>query len=552
MSNGRPSLDDIWNETALIAPRANDERPSLDDIWSDTNSSLKKSDNAPVRTQAERPPNESSYLQDVGTNFSQGIKSAKDLASGNFSLPGYQNASTPKTGALGEKLFEGLTDIPTDTMGIARLIFKKLKSGEIGGADLASAEVEKFHETPTGKALDAIGGIHPELNLAGTAIGKYVAPKISEATGLTPDQVELGAMAIPAAGYATKTGRNLASSISAPSPITKGITSLAKNSAEGAVRNTSEGAKNIAEGIRSHSPEELEGVAATLKDRANASYAAADAAGVGLSDVGVSRILSETEKAIDSIGPTHGRLHADTAAILNDFKDLAMRGNVTLQDMDNQRRLFRGVINRNTDVAGRMNDDGLKAKLALEAIDKNMEELKATDTTGVASAAIDARNEAKKQWATYRKFESISDLVKSAEGDPNAIRNSLKKFVKNKKNLSSFTVAERTALKSASTTSNTERLLTLIGRFGFDINSPTVGNALVPAAAIGLGLSGVPGGIPLAIAGTAARQIKKKIVQGKAQRALNLIGKETGVSKARPSQATISPGKKTSPSLPRP
>lgn len=147
-------------------------------------------------------PQETSFLQDMGENFKHGIQSGKDLLTGNFQAVG-QYKPTPKTEALADKIFAGIDD--PSLSSIASSISRNI--GNTSASDYSGALLEKFGETPAGKAVSFIAGVNPFYNAAGTALTRYVNPAIEDATGIHPDNLAL--LELGAAPLGLKNARNV-------------------------------------------------------------------------------------------------------------------------------------------------------------------------------------------------------------------------------------------------------------------------------------------------------------------------------------------------------
>lgn len=143
-------------------------------------------------------PKKTSYLSDVVTNFKGGISAAGDIVTGKYQGIG-ENKLTPATQSLADKAF------PQGYEGNGIIDAAKSAYKNTNARDYASPLLEKFGESLPGKAVQAIGGVIPTFNLAGTAIQKYANPAIAEASGMTEDEVALAELALSPLGL--KAGR---------------------------------------------------------------------------------------------------------------------------------------------------------------------------------------------------------------------------------------------------------------------------------------------------------------------------------------------------------
>lgn len=134
-------------------------------------------DNAgsPTTTAAKSSP---SFLEGMRANFDAGIQAGRELVADDVQVPG-RSKLTPKTQALGDKLFPpGSEGGLLETVGNIRNTVP---------SDFSGALLEKFGETPEGKALAVIGGVNPAYNAASTAFTQYINPAIQDATSAAPD-----------------------------------------------------------------------------------------------------------------------------------------------------------------------------------------------------------------------------------------------------------------------------------------------------------------------------------------------------------------------------
>lgn len=158
-----------------------------------------------------------SFLGQMGDNFSNAVQSTKDLLSGNYEDFG-RIVPSPRTQALGDKLFpQGSSGSPLDALR---------NLGSTSTSDWSGALLEKFGQSPEGKVLSAIGGFHPLYNATGAAIQQYALPAIEKATGFAPENIQLSMLAAAPLGLkssktATDPLANFAKARFATDPKTK-------------------------------------------------------------------------------------------------------------------------------------------------------------------------------------------------------------------------------------------------------------------------------------------------------------------------------------------
>lgn len=167
MNDARPSLDEIFSAKK-------DEKPSLDEIFAGNDT--------------QKVNNSSSFLGDMKANAANAIQSAKDLVSGNFETRN-RTLPSPKTESLSDKLFPPGTGGDGIINAAGDILYNLTSNTK--PSDFSGALLEKFGNTPEGKALSVIGGLNPVYNAAGTALSRYANPAIEKATGIAPDNLAL-------------------------------------------------------------------------------------------------------------------------------------------------------------------------------------------------------------------------------------------------------------------------------------------------------------------------------------------------------------------------
>jgi hypothetical protein len=256
------------------------------------------------------------------------------------------------------------------------------------------------------------------------------------------------------------------------------------------------------------------------------------------------RIGKTLDNTLQESGKLNKRLHGDTLSVIDDIKKVAKDKALGIEELDQYRQLLNQVSMKNTDLAGHVNADGLKARILIEKLDNVVDNLKPIDLTKGGEDAVQMLNQARGDWKTFKKYQKILDVVEKAGDDPNRIKSAFQRFVTNKKNLLGYTAEEKKALMSVAENTSGEKILKTLGKFGIDLGtSLTPGNTFLPAASVFAGsLSGSAGtGIAFAGAGTVARKAQKLIASGKITDALKIIeqggmGDIAGVIKTIPSK----------------
>lgn len=288
-------------------------------------------------------------------------------------------------------------------------------------------------------------------------------------------------------------------------------------------------------------PEKVAAQSDTNWADASAKLNAAHNAGAVLTPQAGQDILTKVKAAV---GKLNGR-HADTQAELADFEAKVNSGQLTLSDVDEFRQNFGDVIKDNTKSkidGGGLNSDGMKSFMAKKAIGDSFDDLATNPSAfsvGTAEAAAHLK-EGINQYAQAARYDRIGDLVNKADGDATAMQRLFKNFTDNPANLKGYSPEEIDALKSVANRGAGESIERGLGTFGFDLGRTK--NVALPyfmagEAARAGGAALLPHGVPLAVAGTVARQTGKYAARGKASNALETImGRETSipVSSSRP------------------
>lgn len=123
-------------------------------------------------------------LMDFGNNIVQnavgGVRALGDLAFGDFETP-LNPQVTPATQALADKLF------PQGSEGTFADALKNITQPDL--KDYSAALLEKFGANPAGKAVAAVGGLVPAINIAGSAYQTFARPAILK-SGIAPENLD--------------------------------------------------------------------------------------------------------------------------------------------------------------------------------------------------------------------------------------------------------------------------------------------------------------------------------------------------------------------------
>lgn len=384
------------------------------------------------------------------------------------------------------------------------------KAREVGSQRL-SAEMEQHPILAVGSNIAgalATGGLASGTK-AGAAIGNSLR------AGSTAARIGKGALAgsVSGAAYGAGTADYGKSGEGAvKGAISGGVVGGLIPGAGALASSAKTGVQNAIKGYGSRGVEQLDDALAAIKDRSSQAYQAMRDAGAIINKPRAVNIANRVEYAVKSGGALNPRLHSTTIGLLEDFKDAARTGEMSLDDLDKWRQTFGQVASNFNDKLNQRN-----ASIAIDAIDDAVSGLGKIDIRGGKTEAINALNVGRQEWARARKFEKIAAIVNNSKGDANYLKRELAKLAANPKKFG-FNESERAALNEAAKQTFGEGMLKSLGKFGFDFGAETrLGNTALP---VGTAALGAPG---LTAAGTAARTGQKLVARGKAENLLNVI-----------------------------
>lgn len=133
-------------------------------------------------------PEASYYGKPFVDTFKQGIKDAGDFLTVNHGK-GYGSGSNPEFDAE-------MADFKA-----------KHQAGTANRQDYERMVLGSLMNTPTGKAMGAIGGLVPEFNILGTTLNHWINPAAAKATGTNPEDWAIGEMVLPGVAKGIKSLR---------------------------------------------------------------------------------------------------------------------------------------------------------------------------------------------------------------------------------------------------------------------------------------------------------------------------------------------------------
>ena len=470
---------------------------------------------APVQPQVTAP-----QAQVAPTPTGDGMDALRALTFGATQAVPFGSKITSGIGAVGAKVADVLTGgEATEGLSVPELF-------EIAQQQTRETQEEHPFASATGNVAGAIATLPIGMSTkVGQLITKGVAPNAVSNLGRlanTLSKIGVGAGSGAAAGAIYGAGEAL------PGEIMKGIEDGAITGATfGAAIPTAtafmKGGRTAITGMLARNSDELGIARDTMHKLSSGLYKKARSMGAVLNEKAVNNVSDDIAKALTRTGKMNPELHKKTLSVLSQFQDDAVGTNVSLEELDQYRKLLSKVA------GGKAGEDATFATAAINAIDDAVDGFSGKDLVAGAEGAFQAFDDARQQWGKFKRFETISDIIRKADQNPNKIKSGLKTFVNKRKNLRGFSPEEVKALHDASRFTAGEGTLKAIGKFGFDFGG-TTGNMALPAIASSIGAGGVAIGsgvgtaaIPIVAAGTIARPLQRGIASGKAENLLKLI-----------------------------
>lgn len=293
-------------------------------------------------------------------------------------------------------------------------------------------------------------------------------------------------------------------------------------------------AKVLKEGFDARTPEVLDKVTAKMNEQGDMAFKAMRKAGVRIIPEKSQQIADSIESELATeTGKNDPALHQGTLKVLNDMKKKAFKG-FDIEDLHIYQKRLAQVINKNS-IAGGNKEDAMKATIAKDLIDEHLTSLKSSDIPHEALNAINQLHAGKAVWAQMRAFETIADIVKKSDGDPNRMKNLFEQLKNNPRKMRGFNNEDKALINEAARNSTPETLMKMLGKFGVDLGSiraAASGSALPIFTEVLSGKYGHPiAGTALTAAGTAAKYGQKLTARAKAERVLkNIENRKTAPS----------------------
>ena len=529
MAAARPSLDEIFgggvygpngqpavlgvnaqgDQDYMYDPNAQPKRPSLDEIFgapAKKNNSYGANDTSIGRTALDQAEQGATFgfgdeaMDAYGALIAKGSdvfrrgerKLFKDRSVGDLYNEARDNSQ--------QRLLEQMRERPA--LSIGANLAGALATGGAGATTKAGAALSDSLRTGQifGRELGLAGRVAKGLAAGAASGGLYGAGSAKD--GERIEGATNGAI------YGGAIGGGL--------PIAGAVASGVKNTAQDAYR-----------GLMARTPEALQDAAGAWKDKAGALFEQMRQSGATLAPQATQKLLNDVQAAVAG-KQFIPELNPKTTAIVSHIQAAASKGDLSLSDLDQYRRLL-GRIGAT--------EDGVSAGAARKAIDSALNGFTQQDFSNGGAQAVKLLNQARPQYAQASKFEDVVDILTKAAGDPNKIKAGLTRFLNNSDNLRGWSPSEVSALRDAASSTTPEKLLKMGGKFGIDLGtSLTPGNTVAPL------FGGYVGGPMAPVAGTAARFGQKVVARGKAETLLKTLeGAAPTAGRNLPPIAGISP-----------
>jgi hypothetical protein len=329
------------------------------------------------------------------------------------------------------------------------------------------------------------------VSLAGAGGGAGIAKEVAPDSTIAP---LIGALA---GGAATQIAMN------APAAIERGV-------------------RNIAQGITARSGDELATQALQGKQGAGSIRNEITRMGVVIKPKKAREIVSNIDDALKEVDLIP-ELSPKTYGVVKRIREQVDSGNgISLNYLDQYRRTLRSAFG----------EDSVAAGAVRRALDNAVNNAQEGDFVGKGGkVAVELLNRFRKEYSQASKFDDVAEIITKSQNDPNYIKRELTKYMNKKENIRGWSNAEKEALSRAANLGNTNGILKILGKFGFDtarIGSGVggifggAGGAAYGAAVGGPVGAGIGGAVVPAV-GTAAKQVYKTATRGQAENLLQTI-----------------------------
>ena len=343
-----------------------------------------------------------------GEYAGEGIDELRRLATGQpqATQADYDQQSKDLMNAIRGKM--GLQ--PSETGDISQLV--PTPSNLVGGAAKALGTPLYQPKTEAGRQTESLGNI----TSAGLGAGFKAVPAAMGAVGGT-ELPEIGkqAGATPAEQYLLGLGGGLGGAKIGASPLEASPMSDAEEASANTILTPEPG-------ISIHTSD-------SLRALAQKAYANSKDLGATFSQEASEQLPKNIEKDMLTTGKMNDRLHGDTMSVLDDMKNDATSGTLSLEDIHQYRQLFGDVINNNLHPNGKMKPDAMKANQAINTIDDFLDNAKKNPDQMVSGSpeAIQAWQQGQDLWSASNRVNDIERIMQRAELMQNSQRHTEKK-----------------------------------------------------------------------------------------------------------------------------
>lgn len=255
--------------------------------------------------------------------------------------------------------------------------------------------------------------------------------------------------------------------------------------------------------------------------RAAASAAYPDSQKVILNSQASQDAATGVEGSLLQGGKLNARLHGDTMSILQDMKDDAAKGSLSLRDLHQYRQLFGQAVNNNLHPNGNMKPDAMMANKAIDAIDDTIENAAKDPSklSGGSPADIAQWQKAQTMWSQAARMDEIERIIERAKLTDNAatsMRTGFRNLYMNRKRMRGFTDDQADLIKTAAQSSLPVEAMRTLGSRLLNVAGVASGHP-VAAAAAQLGTAG-------------ARSLAGKMQESRGQKILEAIADPGGLN----------------------
>ena len=304
---------------------------------------------------------------------------------------------------------------------------------------------------------------------------------------------------------------NLAANIPALGSAAKGLNAVADIGAEDASRNifsNNQGAGLPRQLPRSYS--EVKAANEALSGNTSDAYAKTHELGAVVSPE-ASQAMAQTLQ--NDVGKLHPGLHPKTIGALSIFSDQADEG-LNLEDIDNLRKQLGNIAYDST--AGKA-DIGA-AKQGIKSIDNMLDGIQNNPSVllGGTPEAVEAIKEARAASELEQNHDSIREIVRQSNGNPNALQSKFKSLFDDDDALRRYSLEQQQAIEMIAHPANLNKALETVGKIGFGGAGHTVpvfeSGSAAAALALGNPITAAAIATPIAV-GTAANAVRTRVVR---------------------------------------